>query len=182
MTIRPGVPDDADAIAALHTASWRTAYRGLLPADYLAGPVAEDHRARWAELLGQPTEGSVMFVADGADGPDGFVYLTPAADGRTLLDNLHVRPDGKRRGRGTALLGRALEWSRQQRPGRDLYLEVLAGNTAAIAFYERNGGLRTRAKTSVFPQGFEVPEFEYVWPDSVTLTVGGVSGSDEEEA
>ncbi|MFF0543177.1 N-acetyltransferase family protein [Nocardia thailandica] len=162
MTIRPGTRDDAESVAALHTASWRLAYAGLLPADFLAGPVAEDHRAMWRERLSDPPAGAALFVAEGGDGLGGFVYLRPSGD-RILLDNLHVRPDGKRRGLGSALFAHALDWSRATAPGRDLYLEVLTGNTGAIAFYERLGGLRTREGVAVFPQGFEVPEYEYVW-------------------
>jgi len=33
--IRPATPEDARAIAEVHVASWRYAYRGLLPDDVL---------------------------------------------------------------------------------------------------------------------------------------------------
>lgn len=164
MTIRPATRDDATPVAALHTASWRIAYADLLPAEFLAGPVADDHLTLWRERLAAPAAGAALFVAEDQDGLGGFVYLRPGTGDRILLDNLHVRPDGKRRGLGSALFAHALDWTRDTAPGRDLYLEVLTGNTGAIAFYERLGGHRTREGVAVFPQGFEVPEYEYAWP------------------
>ena len=38
--IRRARAADAEAIGAVHVATWRTAYAGVLPDDYLAGPVA----------------------------------------------------------------------------------------------------------------------------------------------
>ena len=42
VTFRPAAAGDAAAIAALHVESWRTAYRGLVPDEFLAGPVERD--------------------------------------------------------------------------------------------------------------------------------------------
>ena len=36
---------DAQAIAALHVMSWRSAYRGILPEDYLGGDVEPERRS-----------------------------------------------------------------------------------------------------------------------------------------
>jgi hypothetical protein len=43
MEIRPATVGDADAIAALHAASWRSAYRGILSASTL-GPSLDAER------------------------------------------------------------------------------------------------------------------------------------------
>jgi hypothetical protein len=58
-------------------------------------------------------------------------------------------------------------------PGRDTYLEVLRGNPRAVTFYERCGGLRTASRVRRFPQGFELPEFEYTWFHSTGAGTGG---------
>ena len=41
---------------------------------------------------------------------------------------------------------------------------MLCGNRRAVAFYEREGGVRTGERTGWFPGGFELPEYEYSWP------------------
>ena len=36
MNLRPAVPDDAMAVARVHVRAWQVAYRGSMPAQYLA--------------------------------------------------------------------------------------------------------------------------------------------------
>lgn len=155
---------DADAVAELHTASWRAAYATLFPDHYLHGPLLAERREVWQARLAEPLPGSALFLAVAEGELLGFVYLQPRPDGRILLDNLHVRPGGTGRGLGTRLLRRALDWSAGAHPGRDVYLEVLQGNTRAVAFYERHGGRRTASRVYQFEQGFELPGYEYTWP------------------
>lgn len=164
MKIRSGSRTDVAAVAALHTASWRSAYAGIMPARYLDGPLYEERLGIWGRRLGAPTPGAALFLAEDESGVIGFVYLMPCSDGRILLDNLHVRPSGKRLGTGSLLFRRALDWVRAEHPGRTLYLEVLEENTPAIAFYERRGGVRTDRRVAHFDQGFELIELEYAWP------------------
>jgi ribosomal protein S18 acetylase RimI-like enzyme len=155
---------DADAVAELHTASWRTAYADLFPAHYLNGPLLEERRAVWRGRLADPVPGAALFLAREADTLLGFVYLEPRPDGRVLIDNLHARPGETGRGIGGRLLANALAWSATAHPGKDVYLEVLQGNTRAVAFYERQGGRRTDSRICHFDEGFSLPEFEYSWP------------------
>ncbi|MFC9997417.1 GNAT family N-acetyltransferase [Nocardia sp. NPDC127526] len=170
---RDGAAGDAEAIAALHTASWRTAYAGIMPQDYLEGPLLEERRALWrGRLAGGGASGHLIIAESGAD-LAGFAYLMPRADGRILIDNLHVHPGRKRSGLGGRLLRRAFEWAAAAHPGSVVYLEVLADNAPAIAFYERHGGRRTDRRTAVFPQGFALDEYEYSWPQVVPADLGG---------
>ncbi|MCM6772300.1 GNAT family N-acetyltransferase [Nocardia sp. CDC159] len=163
MAIRPGTHRDAESVAALHTRSWRTAYVGIMPDEYLNGPLLEDRLALWRDRLAGDRSDGQLFVLDGAAELLGFVYLLPRFDGRILLDNLHVRPDVKRGGIGGRLLRHGLAWAATTHPGRPVYLEVLRANTPAITFYERHGGRRTGERVAHFPQGFALPELEYTW-------------------
>ncbi len=165
MQMRSGIADDIFPIVALHVDSWRSAYAGIMPDSFLNGPLADDRLVLWRERLASPVPGSGLFVARDGDGElAGFVYLLPAPSGRILLDNLHVRPGSTGSGIGTRLLRRGLAWAADEHPGREVYLEVLSANTRAIAFYERHGARRTDERMCRFPQGFELPEFEYAWP------------------
>ncbi|WP_329090443.1 MULTISPECIES: GNAT family N-acetyltransferase [unclassified Streptosporangium] len=165
MQTRNGEIDDVVSIVALHVDSWRSAYAGIMPDSFLNGPLTDDQLALWQERLSSPVRGSGLIVSHDDDGElFGFVYLLPAPDGRILLDNLHVQPGSTGSGIGTQLLRRGLTWAANEHPGREIYLEVLSANTRAIAFYERHGARRTDERMCRFPQGFELPEFEYAWP------------------
>ncbi|WP_052390373.1 GNAT family N-acetyltransferase [Streptomyces sp. NRRL B-24484] len=165
ITVRDGGPADAPAVAALHADSRRTAYAGLVPAEALGDGLPAQHREIWELRLtadyGGPEWTPVLLIAEASDGgPLGFAYLVPEPDGRVLLDNLHVRPGRTGGGIGTLLLRSALD---RVAPAV-LRLDVLRDNPRALAFYEREGGVRTAERTAVLPGGDEVTEYEYSWP------------------
>ncbi|WP_405012672.1 GNAT family N-acetyltransferase [Kitasatospora sp. NBC_01539] len=164
IAIRAGGAADAPAVAALHARSWRTAYAGLVPDEALGDGLAAEREEIWAIRLtadyGDPASTPTLLVAEDPDGPVGFAYLVPEPDGRVLLDNLHVSPGRTGGGIGSRLLRAALD----RAAPAVLRLEVLCDNRRAVAFYEREGGLRTDERTGHFPGGYELPEYEYSWP------------------
>jgi hypothetical protein len=48
--IRIAEPRDTNAIAELHAASWRSAYRGMFADAYLDGDVVQERRQCWRKL------------------------------------------------------------------------------------------------------------------------------------
>ncbi|MGW3647315.1 N-acetyltransferase family protein [Streptomyces sp. NPDC000878] len=164
MRIRNGTSADAESIAALHTASWRSAYTALMPAAYLAGPLAAEHLAKWRTRTTELSADRCLLLAEQNGDLCGFIHLDTATDGRVHVDNLHARPDHVGTGVGRTLLHHGFAWAARHHPGQDVYLEVLAGNARAITFYERAGGLRTAERPLRMAAGFTVPEIEYTWP------------------
>src|SRR5436309_14520099 len=63
--VRPAEVEDAAAIAAVHVATWRSTYRGLLPDDFLDSLDESGYEERWRRILGEPS--SRVYVA--SDGP-----------------------------------------------------------------------------------------------------------------
>ncbi|KQV18771.1 MULTISPECIES: N-acetyltransferase [unclassified Kitasatospora] len=167
--IRPGTAADAPAVAALHSASWLSAYTGMVPAEALGDGLAEERRELWELRLsvdyGEPANTPLLLLAGRGGELDGFAYLVPQPDGRVLLDNLHVRPGLTGGGIGARLLAEC----RANCPDRVLYLEVLQANTRAIAFYERAGGVRTDDRIGWFPGGYPLPEYEYSFPAAIPV-------------
>jgi GNAT superfamily N-acetyltransferase len=138
--VRAARVDDARAIAAVDVASWRAAYRDLMPAAYLDALSVEEKTARWSSSLAReaPRRKQTLVAED-----DGAVigYATVGPDGESgsgLLYLMYVAPDQWRRGVGAALMAHVCETLR--RDGfRSGVLWVLERNDRARGFYEAQG-------------------------------------------
>jgi hypothetical protein len=73
MKIRLAAEADAEAIARLHAASWRTAYRGALSDAYLDGPIEAERIEVWRQRFESPSENQFVAVAESREQLDGFV-------------------------------------------------------------------------------------------------------------
>ncbi|HYT69935.1 MAG TPA: GNAT family N-acetyltransferase [Gemmatimonadales bacterium] len=138
---RAGVAD-AEAIARLHIASWRAAYRGLLPDAFLDSQDLAERTDMWR---GKLTDSSTtVLVAEAAAGMLGFCACGPShdpdADTSTVWEiyNLHVTPDLRGGGIGGRLFDAAVSLGLQH-GARDLTLWVLHGNSPAERFYQHKG-------------------------------------------
>ena len=159
-------PEDARAIAALHVASWRTAYKGLVPDQFLAGPVVEDRNAAWEARMSVPDETRLVLKAvSGDDTIVGFTCVLRDAEPAwgPLLDNLHVAPELKGRRIGARLLHASRAWSSEVAPGQPMHLWVIEGNTQARHFYDREGGEIVERQIQEFTAGVFLPVLRYVW-------------------
>lgn len=158
MRIRAATPSDRPAIAAVHTASWRTAYRGSLPDAYLDDEVEGELIRHWAKV--EFSADDVMLVAED-EGIVGFVAVWCQPE--PYLENLHVLPDRRSKGVGRGLMAAAAR--ELQRLGHStVYLWVFETNQRAIDFYEGLGGVRTKLEDKdVF--GHRVPNFKIEWRD-----------------
>jgi GNAT superfamily N-acetyltransferase len=131
LIVRPATAVDTRAIAEVHVASWRAAYRGVVD-DRVLDELDVDRRAeRWREWAGSAT----IFVADEDGRLTGFVSTTR---GSNEIGALYVAPDHFREGVGSRLLQAA--HAAIAAAGYDTAtLWVLAANTGARAFYAARG-------------------------------------------
>lgn len=131
-TIRPARPGELKAVVAVDDAA-STLYADFGMPLGLTGdhPFAVAEGERWGVAI----EGGRLFVAvDDADVPVGFAALG-SVDGEPYLDQLSVHPHVMRRGIGSALLQRAIEWA----GGRPLWLTTYSHVPFNRPFYERHG-------------------------------------------
>lgn len=166
VTLRPMQVGDAQAIATLHAASWRGAYRGVFTDHYLDTEADAERRQAWQARLQDSASSAWGLVAEDATGRLlGFAWVLPDHDPTwgDYIDNLHVAPDLKGGGIGRRLMQGVAE--RLQRDGstRPLYLWVLEVNTAARGFYERLGAEITDRQMSDPLGGREHPIWRCVW-------------------
>jgi hypothetical protein len=161
--LREATATDAPAIAALHVASWRSAYRGALPDAYLDGPIEPERLATWTTRLGALAPGDVVLLAERGGSLDGFAAAFARDDGDALLDNLHIAPARHGQGLGAALLAETAV-RLAARGSRTMHLWVFDVNAAAQRFYMRLGAIETgRRVETMF--GAAVPETRFGWPD-----------------
>lgn len=158
--------NDADAIADLHTRSRQIAYRGLYGDAYLDRELFDASRAVWRERFAtfDPATDLILAAMDG-DAPIGLAYASFRINPQVglLLDNLHVAPERKGGGLGTALLASVALWLIEEHPGAPLHLEVYAPNAAALGFYVRKGGVETARYREIAPGGRKVDVVRYRW-------------------
>ena len=133
--LRPAVPADAEAGAALHMACWREAYTPYADPALLAERLASSDRfvAAWTKQL---ADGPPRVLAQ-ADGElVGFSVVGPGRDGvdvaPTELYAIYVRAAWWGTGLGQHL------WD-AVRPEQACSLWVLEDNARARGFYARNG-------------------------------------------
>lgn len=172
-TLRPMTAADADAVAALHAASWRVAYRGILADHYLDHEVDADRQSVWRERLqGPATTPAFGIVAEGPSGRMiGFAYVLPGHDPvwGTLVDNLHVHPELKGGGIGRKLLQAVVRELGPEHRQKPLFLWVLDANEPGKRFYARMGAEFTDQGMSTPFDGTPKPKWRCVWRDPSRL-------------
>ena len=139
-TITPAGPADAASIGEVSVLAWQSAYRGLMPDDYLDALDAGERAGRWVDPLGTPPARTTVLMATDRGRHVGFAAVGPCWDDEGLgeLYAINVRPDVWGSGVGTELLQAATEALRDTGFGQAI-LWVLPGNTRARRFYESHG-------------------------------------------
>lgn len=156
--IRAATLADRSAISAIHVASWRNTYRGMLPDAFLDGPVSDELYKVWSNEPLSPDD--VVLVAED-DEIFGFIAIWCRPD--PMIDNLHVLPGRRSKGAGRRLMQAAADALRK-RGHNTAYLWVITENERAIRFYEELGGRRTATEEKdLF--GYPVPTYKIEWRD-----------------
>jgi ribosomal protein S18 acetylase RimI-like enzyme len=163
--LRNATPADVRAIAAVNVASWRAAYRGLVPDDVLSGLCVPDRERFWSDTLSAQEPRTSVVVATAAPAVVGFAAaeppLVPVDRADPTLGNLYalyLDPDCWGCGIGTQL--RATVLDRLRACGFTFAgLWVLDGNQRALRFYLRQGWTDTgRTQVDRGPGGIELHE------------------------
>jgi GNAT superfamily N-acetyltransferase len=147
--VRPARPDEAGEIARIQLATWRVAYRRMLPRHVLDGLAPEWLAERWRTAIEAPPSAlhrvlvaveqaeSSYLVGFTASGPPDEAALAPGEEPGVLgpdvaaVTELLVEPRWGRRGHGSRLLAASVDLWRG------------AGFTTAVAWaYERDAATR----------------------------------------
>lgn len=190
--IRRARPDDAVAIGAVHVATWRTAYAGVLPDAYLAHLSPLRHAAGYEAAIADRQRGHAVFVAvaSGADAPAGaspgqergsvvgFVSGGRArrpgyGDGE--VETLYLLDDYRDRGIGRRLM-RAMAAHLAAVGCRSAMLWVLQDNPTRW-FYQHLGG-RPMAQEAIRFAGRSMQQLAFAWDPIESLLTATAPASE----
>ena len=153
--IRPGAPDDAEAIARVQVETWQVAYAHALPQDRLAALSVDERAAmhRRRPPIVAEIDGEVV----------GFVAVGPTHDdeGDGELFAIYVHPRHWSTGVGRELM-RTGEERLRELGHRAAHLWVLDDNPRARRFYEAAGWSADGAARKIRLSGFVLSEVRYV--------------------
>src|SRR5271156_832857 len=174
VVLRAAAFADADAIASLHVASWRDAFRGMIPDGGLDGPMLDERLPMWRQVLAIMPAGRLSLVA-----------VDEAATAEAPI--VGSAWGGRRRGRERAGLPYDAEiytlYIAQARRGQhlgcrlmasmamrlllfgheNLMLWTLKDNAPGRAFYEGLGGRPVAERVEWFA-GAPLQEVAFGWP------------------
>ncbi len=163
--VRPAVPEDAPAIAAVHVRSWQAAYRGLIPDAVLNSLSVEQRMAFWADAITDVQPPTGVWVAERHRAVAGFVHVRRSKDhdaGPSVgeVAAIYLVPEAWSRGLGRALLDTAVvELGRNGFEAATLW--VFRDNARARRFYERAGWASDGEAKSIEIGGVSLAEVRY---------------------
>jgi len=141
MFIRPAVISDARDIAQVHVLTWQSAYRGVVPDEYLQALSVEKRAAFWESSIARGTP--ELWVAEHESLTVGWISFGPSRDADAApdtgeLEAIYVLPEHWTTGTGRALWQTA-KARLEQRKFSSVTLWVLEENERATRFYHAAG-------------------------------------------
>jgi GNAT superfamily N-acetyltransferase len=160
--VRTARSEDSRRLAEIHVTSWRQAYDGLLPSEFLRALSVESRHEWWSRRLkALEVGGAVLVVADSElQMPEGFAFIGPCSVTEGEIYAIYVDPRRWRGGLGSELLAAAERALADEGFGQAI-LWVLEGNERGRSFYETRGWRPDGALKIEEIGGVQVTELRY---------------------
>ena len=152
--------DDPLKIGKVYEESWKYAYRGIIPQDYLDSIPA----GRWTSFIDHPDWKTLVCVEDGRIVGTSCFYFSRFEQfpGWGEVISLYLLPEYMGKGYGKRLLETAVTELRKLGYA-DIFLWVLEENSRARRFYERFGFLPTGDFLETAIGGKALREVQYIY-------------------
>jgi ribosomal protein S18 acetylase RimI-like enzyme len=167
--VRHATEADLPTLAAVHLASWRAAYRDLVPEKVLLRRSIEDCLAGWrATLAREPANVTVAYAPDGrihgVCRAGAVVDAERSAPFEFEVFGLHVPPNSRRRGIGASLLRQALARASRCEGSNSAIVWTLKDLPSPRQSYRRAGGLPVKSGVFLI-DAIALAEIAYGWSD-----------------
>ena len=172
MIVREAKIADAAAIARVNIDTWRTAYRNIVPTDYLAQLSYEKRESSWQETLANvENTGDFVCVAENDSGQIvGFAAGGSERSGKYAYQGelfaIYILEAYQRQGIGQQLV-RTVAQKLAELSFNSMLVWVL-GDNSACRFYEFLGG-KNIAEMQTSRAGVALKEIAYGWTDIAVL-------------
>jgi ribosomal protein S18 acetylase RimI-like enzyme len=171
-TVRQATADDASGIARVHVETWKTAYRGIVPQDFLDALDTDKRAGMWKEEIAR--KDAYVLVAEDDGAICGFISGGILRDGVDVaaqnydaeIYTLYVLAAAQGHGAGRQLM-RALA-ERLVQSGLLRPVVWALEENPWCAFYERLGGKRV-AQKMIEIGGAQLSDIAYGWEQIGTL-------------
>lgn len=139
LKIRHAILSDSESIAIINVITWKDAYKGLLPDDFLANRNLSDTRIEYIKNQIE-NQDDICLVAELNNKIVGFCIGGLPRQYNDIFEfelrAFYVLPDYQRKGIGKAIFDKFKEIV----ACKPFYLYALSANHKAINFYTKNGG------------------------------------------
>lgn len=166
MIVRQAKIDDAPAIARVNVETWRTAYRRIVPADYLANLSYDRRESIWLEIISTAAKNEhFVYVAENNSGEVvGFAAGGHERTGKYIyqgeLFSIYILEEYQGQGIGRQLV-RCVAAKLADLDLNSLMVWVL-GDNSACKFYEVLGGKKVEEQQTS-KAGVLLKEIAYGW-------------------
>ncbi len=151
--------DDFQAIGDIYANSWKVAYKGLVPQDYLDSLGG----SRWSNILANSEYDAYVILDKEKYVGTSSIYAgrDENMEGWGEIVSIYLLPEYFGKGYGKLLFEFVIE-ALYYKGFRDIYLWTLEGNARAQKFYEKNGFYKSNDTKKAFIGNKEVTEIKYI--------------------
>lgn len=167
MLIRPAREGDAQGIAHVHTESWKTTYRGIVPDDFLDHLTIESRLSQWERTIRSGEKDQILVVAEQDHGNIvGIACGGKEREGKLPYDGelyaIYLLKEVQQTGIGRQLATHVVNHLQSFNMKR-LIIWALERNSAC-RFYEKMGGTPVHTQ-SIRIGGQDLIEVGYGWEE-----------------
>ncbi|MBR2566798.1 MAG: GNAT family N-acetyltransferase [Paenibacillus sp.] len=167
MNIRRALDRDAQGIAYVHTESWKTTYRGIMPDYVLDHLTTESRLPQWERQLRTGEKDQILVVAEDRYGEIvGFACGGKEREGKLPYDGeiyaIYLLQSYQQSGIGRQLVKRVVRHLQMCEIG-NMVIWALERNPAC-RFYEKMGGIPVH-KQCIRIGDIDLAEIAYAWSD-----------------
>jgi ribosomal protein S18 acetylase RimI-like enzyme len=171
MILRPATHADIPAIAKVHVDTWRTAYRGIVPDEYLANLSYEQRARSWNEIFNRDPADYFAYIAEQVSGEivgfaNGGLERTDNPVYQGELTAIYILQAYQGQGLGRCLIQAITE--RLHHLGIDSMLAWVLVDNPACRFYAKLGGTPVQEKELEIG-GKTLLEMAYGWANTASL-------------